>query len=680
MILLVIALLGLQEDPGPKARTLVERLRSDSVEVRAEAEQALYALGNAALPALREAFRDPDPDVAARARRLFHLIPARRRLTPGLRRAIPDLEDRLSGGDPHAWTRLLIDAVPGDFGKGFRDLERLPGLAAADLGPIVSPALAHAKDVDEKMEAWRAAETGWAAGAPAEQLVAALGESHPSVRELAVLTLGRRAIRAAIPAVTPLLADPDLAVRNGAFWSLLELRAPVDVPSLKRLLDENPWEYTLERLVRHRVREAVPEIAARLRDARGCVRIGHLKALGDLAERSLAPDLMPLLLDEDPEVRRAAASALGVMGAREASGSIRELLRDGDREVRQTAAHGLGVLGSKESVPALLLCLEDDDVWVVHYALRSLSRLGARRAGPKVVHILKAPEGLLRTAAEAAGELLVQETEPDLRRLLGWNASDLKWAAGYSLAQLALARGPEAARGLLRESSEQLVLCALACYEEKKPAGLRDEIVRLLGDPRELVRRAVLQALPAWDPAGARPHLLKALADPEVGVRRAAVQALLPLAEEEHVPAVLMLLGDPSEDVRLVAASWLCARGRREGVPVLLAGNAFHALNALRRREVWERLHRLPSPMEVGSLTAVALAAGLPLVWPDGEPLAPNKRILDIKETTENLIEALENAHGAHQAAVLENDRIVLLPPGKAKEFWERWWAEESRK
>ncbi len=679
MILLVVALLGFQEDSGRKARALVEKLRSDSVELRAEAEQALDALGDAALPALREAFRDADPDVAFRARRLFHLIPARRRFTPGLRRAVPDLEDRLSGGDPRAWTRLLIDAVPGDFGKGFRDLERLPGLAASDLGAIVPPALAHAKEVDEKLEAWRAADTGWAAGAPAEQLVAALVETHPTVRELAVWTLGRRAIRSAIPAIQPLLADPDPEVRTRAFWGLLELRAPVDLPAMRRLLDDDPSKDALEHLVHRRVREAVPEILARLRDPRGCVRLGYLKALGELADRGLAADLEPLLLDEDPEVRRAAASALGTMGAKEAAGPIRELLQDGDREVRQTAARVLGDLGSKESVPALLLCLEDHESWVVYEALRSLARLGAREAGPQIVLLLRAGRSV-RTAAEAAGDLRVQEAEPELRRLLDSNESDRKWVAGYSLAQLALARGPEAARRLLCESSEQLLLCALACYEERKPAGLRDEIVRLLGDPRELVRRAALQALPAWDAAGARPHLLKALADPEGGVRRAALQALLPLAEEEHIPAVLKLLGDPSEDIRVAAASWLCTRGRREGVPVLLARGAFQALNALRRRELWERLRRLAAPKEIGSLTAVALTAGLPLVWPEGEPRAPNKRILDMRETTGNLIEALENAHGPHQAAVLEADRIVLLPPWKAKEFWERWWAEEARK
>jgi hypothetical protein len=69
-----------QDDPGAKARALVERLRSDRVEERDEAARALRALGKDALPFLRKAAQDPDPEVSGRAIALTRAIDVREKV------------------------------------------------------------------------------------------------------------------------------------------------------------------------------------------------------------------------------------------------------------------------------------------------------------------------------------------------------------------------------------------------------------------------------------------------------------------------------------------------------------------------------------------------------------------------------------------------------------------------
>lgn len=73
MVGLVLAVL-LQANT--QADELVEKLRSDSVEERTRAARALEALGAAALPALEKAARDPDAEVAARARVILQSLPS----------------------------------------------------------------------------------------------------------------------------------------------------------------------------------------------------------------------------------------------------------------------------------------------------------------------------------------------------------------------------------------------------------------------------------------------------------------------------------------------------------------------------------------------------------------------------------------------------------------------------
>ena len=79
-------------------------MRSDKVEEREEATKKLRILGKAADVELKKATQDRDPEVSARARMLLRRLEIQAKLSSTFRKTFPGVEDRLAGGDDHAWT------------------------------------------------------------------------------------------------------------------------------------------------------------------------------------------------------------------------------------------------------------------------------------------------------------------------------------------------------------------------------------------------------------------------------------------------------------------------------------------------------------------------------------------------------------------------------------------------
>ena len=90
---MLLAWLLAQADPA----ALIERLRSDDIEIRERAEADLVRLGSAAEAALDGASRDGDPEVAARARRLLLdvVAPHRREVDQTLRHLLAHLRSQI---------------------------------------------------------------------------------------------------------------------------------------------------------------------------------------------------------------------------------------------------------------------------------------------------------------------------------------------------------------------------------------------------------------------------------------------------------------------------------------------------------------------------------------------------------------------------------------------------------
>src|SRR5437870_5342180 len=92
-------------------RDLIQKLRSDKIEEREDAERKLLAIGSPAIPELEKVARDADREVAQRASHLVRLITLSGTLSPRLLRTIPGIEDQLATGDDHAYTVALLVAA-----------------------------------------------------------------------------------------------------------------------------------------------------------------------------------------------------------------------------------------------------------------------------------------------------------------------------------------------------------------------------------------------------------------------------------------------------------------------------------------------------------------------------------------------------------------------------------------
>jgi HEAT repeat protein len=259
--------------------------------------------------------------------------------------------------------------------------------------------------------------------------------------------------------------------------------------------------------------ERMAELLERLRSGRPVVRLEAAKALGEMGEGAVVPEVLEALVerlrdDEAPEVRREVAEALAKMafGASwdvkravatpEVVRALRERLGDDDPEVRTYAAHALGMMGPAAARPevleALVERLKDENEWVRMEAAQALGGMGPAAAAPEVVGALLErfwdEEGDVGSAAAQA---------------LGWLAADYP--------EVVLAILPH-----LRDASERVRGHALFALDsmldalEIRPVPATPEVLEALreclgGEQDVRVRQVVARLLGMMGRAAGRP-------------------------------------------------------------------------------------------------------------------------------------------------------------------------------
>jgi hypothetical protein len=215
---------------------LIGHLGSNSFDEREAASRSLRARGTPAVPFLRRALGDPDPEVARRARL-----------------CLEELENGPGPALAAAAARTLARRQP-------------PGTV-----PMLFAYLPHADDEAVEEEVLGALLAASPEGKPDRGLAAALEDPLPLRREAAAHVLGRKGDRAQRAAVHKLLADKKPRVRFRAAQALLAGRDRAAVPALISLLEDAPpgltWQ--VEETLRLLAGDQAPAVSPGDRDDAG---------------------------------------------------------------------------------------------------------------------------------------------------------------------------------------------------------------------------------------------------------------------------------------------------------------------------------------------------------------------------------------------------------------------------
>ena len=244
-----------------------------------------------------------------------------------------------------------------------------------------------------------------AAQAQRELILANLHAPAVVAREEAVRAAQRARLTQAVPALLPLLEDPDEGIRLATVEALQVLRP---VPEEKAIfeglvhrLDHELSFQVCQNAVRVLNRWHSPTAQAALLGflAHGSVlvRLAAVPGLVEWNDPALAPQLDPLLADEDLSVAIATAQALEKLANPASRRPLRERLPAAPAAVQEKIIHALGELGATEVIKDLLPLVNREPDGVSAAAAQALGKLKA----VQVIPLLRKP--LETVTAGAAG-------------------------------------------------------------------------------------------------------------------------------------------------------------------------------------------------------------------------------------------------------------------------------------
>ena len=211
-----------------------------------------------------------------------------------------------------------------------------------------------------------------------------LQSANPSVRRKAASDLGKSKARDALPRLAAMVRDPDVDVRVTVLRALASLRDLGGVPSMVVFMADT------QARVRSEAIDGVVEIYTH-RDRPGMSRFLSIFSDGrDKPEPLLVSSvdfevyrtLAGLLKDSDPGVRESAAESIGILGGTEVAADLAAAAVDAAPPVRAAAVTALVKVGTSADGEALTPLLRDSSATVRRRALAGLGRLRVVDSAP----------------------------------------------------------------------------------------------------------------------------------------------------------------------------------------------------------------------------------------------------------------------------------------------------------
>lgn len=213
------------------------------------------------------------------------------------------------------------------------------------------------------------------------------------------------------------LRDRDPYVRRDACEVIAELRSGDFIQDLVGALnDENPGvkEAALNALTAiggHRVAEATAPLL-RLDDS-GLRNIG-IEILEQIGPEA-SPTISSLLTDEDDDVVKFAVDIISNTANKDAAGMLRGLISHRNPNVRASVSLCLGRLGADGVLSSLLTALDDDEEWVRFSVVEGLGHLGDPGALESLVKVIEKDSLLVKeSAVEAVSKISTPNDAPGI--------------------------------------------------------------------------------------------------------------------------------------------------------------------------------------------------------------------------------------------------------------------------
>jgi HEAT repeat protein len=442
----------------------------------------------------------------------------------------------------------------------------------------------------------------FAYASPAHAAAAADSQSSPAEKERSLISLlqsdapaAEKAItckrlaiygtKDAVPALAPLLSDPQLAS-----WARIALEA---IPG--------------------------PAADAALRDAMGKLQgkllVGVINSIAVRRDAKAVSGLVKKLKDTDPEVASAAAVALGRIGGADAAKALSQSLPVAPAAVRPAIAEGCilcaeRLLAQSKAADAVKLYDTVRAASVPRQKMLEATRgaiLARQSAGlPLLLEQLRSPDKALfgiglRTARELPGRAVTEalaaelpRTSPDRQSYLLLALADRSDDAVLPAVVAAAGSGPQKLRltaigildrlgnpasvsallGAAADSNPDLAQAALAALARLPGNEVDAELLTRLPSTTGKARQVLIELAGQRHLDRALPAIVSSAEDPDAGVRAAAVQAIGILGDDKQVAGLAKLLQSnqsPKERADLeMALLAITGRAGARAVPSLL--------------------------------------------------------------------------------------------------------------
>ncbi|GBF48672.1 HEAT repeat protein [Leptospira ryugenii] len=386
-------------------------------------------------------------------------------------------------------------------------------------------------------------------------------------RSQAVVALGSRKEKKAIPAFLQFLKSPEPGIRAGSAIALGEMQVKEALPGILKLLEsdsENPKDVYLDAIARMARPEAGPKVLPLLNSDDHTLRLQTVDTLVRIQAFRQGPQILELAKqNKDREKDKTYAMALGKLKVTSAESYLIKVASIKDSSPTLAAAYlALGRVRSKKAVPHLVQAIGEEYSKGKENASLALIEIGDTQAISTLFPYLKAKEEETRYyATEVLAFIPSQESGKRALEIL-FSQDRVAWgSAAKIIGRQKYKEGRETIERLLVDPAtpdRDLFAESLGWLGDLKSLPV---LIQVLNSKGSEGRYGACWSLGILGDRSALPHLEKAVRDSDAKLVVLAIEAIASIAD----PSSLQTLKQMLQDRPKLAPQLLLAIGRIPG-------------------------------------------------------------------------------------------------------------------